>query len=235
MPIGVKCGADQQVSLNLVARSWPVSGPILAACCTPDFQSFMVVAADVTGKPDTAGRTYLASAAQVVSEASDSCQSPGCRRRHTTAVVADRQAGQARWTRILSYGRRWFGRRRQEMNMALRAPRARSPSLAGIAQPILRRENHQNFHIVYLACLIGTLALSARLFGECPGAQPSQYNLRTAEQEPQPGLASRWRSWCPADHPKSVVATVALYARYSPDSQPQSFDRGPIPDLPRTR
>lgn len=157
MPIGVKCGADQQVSLNLVARSWPVSGPILAACCTPDFQSFMVVAADVTGKPDTAGRTYLASAAQVVSEASDSCQSPGCRRRHTTAVVADRQTGQARWTRgrvrILSYGRRWFGRRRQEMNMALRAPRARSPSLAAIAQPILRRENHQNFHIVYLACL----------------------------------------------------------------------------------
>lgn len=62
-----------------------------------------------------------------------------------------------------------------------------------------------------------------------------QYNLRTAEQKLQPGLASRWRPWCPADHPKSVVATVALYARYSPDSQTQRFDRGPVPDLPRTR
>ena len=51
MPNGVKCETDQQVSLNLVARSWPVSGPIFTACCTPDFQSFMVVAAHVTGKP----------------------------------------------------------------------------------------------------------------------------------------------------------------------------------------
>lgn len=51
-----------------------------------------------------------------------------------------------RAARLLSHDRRWFGRRRQEMNKVLRTPRARSPSLAGIAQSIVRRENLQNFH-----------------------------------------------------------------------------------------
>jgi hypothetical protein len=158
MPNGVKCETDQQVSLNLVARSWPVSGPIFAACCTPDFQSFMVVAAHVTGKPDTAGRTYLLRRPR-------SCRRHPIAVSHRDAVAAtsdrghDRSAGRASevdswpcpdlvpWPQVV-----WPASPRNEYGAAT-SSRARSPSLAGIVQPNVRRANHQNFHIVYLACL----------------------------------------------------------------------------------
>jgi hypothetical protein len=174
MPNGGKCETDQQVSLNLVARSWPVSGPIFTACCTPDFQSFMVVAAHVTGKPDTAGRTYLLRRSRSCRRQPDSVTgmpSPP----HQTAVMTGRQAGQARWTRgrvrILSHGRRWFGRRRQEMSMALRPPREPEARLLPVSSSRTWDVRIIRIFISFtlLVSLIGTLADRAPRRGVADG------------------------------------------------------------------
>ena len=89
--------------------------------------------------------------------------------------------------------------------------------------------------------LASTYATLAKAEPKQPSTQKKleiapQYNLRTAERTGAAAWSGKpMASLVSCGSSQECSGTVALYARYSPDSQSQSFDRGPIPDLPRTR
>jgi hypothetical protein len=197
MPKGVKYRTDQQVSLNLFARSWPVSAPswpLVALLISSHSWSLQPMLPGSPIPPDAP--TWL--------RRPRSCRRHPIAVSHREAVAAtsdrghDRSAGRASevdswpcpdlvpWPQVV-----WPVSPRNEYGGAS-SSRARSPSFAAIAQPIVRRESHQNLLIVDLACLAHRDSCrSARASSENVQARNLHTALCKLAQSGEPSLHAR--------------------------------------------